>query len=413
MALFLAMMISACKTDDPVSSGSCVTTFDCEEGFECINQKCVDPTGGGDTDTPDKDTDTPSIDDDDQASPDELTDETPDEQGDDLPSDELLDEDDASDDLLPDGTDTTPLDDGVVTDADAPSSCEGVTCGGHGTCKVAGGVATCTCYAGYQDNDHDNTCITVCEYAGLECGATAQCDDSSGIPTCVCKADYQDNDNNDTCLPTCTKAALTCTGGECDDANGTAHCVCTDTDYQDNNNDGTCNPTCAKAVADGLVCAVHATCDDSTGTAACACNDGYINLPNCTDCAANFHTDGSGNCLPDQGCQPSNADCNGHGTCSDATGMPVCTCVEGYAAPTCATCADGYQDSDTNGTCLADCTDTCGQGGLFPSHGDCVYSGGNAACVCATGWENPILINSIWPECSCDVNDTDPSFPCI
>jgi len=131
--------------------------------------------------------------------------------------------------------------------------------------------------------------------------------------------------------------------------------------------------------------------------------------------------------VPNQSCTPNY--CNGHGTCSDASGMPVCTCDTGYTGTTCNQCASGYQDSDGNGTCLEDCTATCGQDGtiLYPeSHGSCVYSGGIASCVCDQGWENPwdgvpsyiCTINpsackpSVFlPECSqCKIFDPPPEY---
>ena len=434
LALVLIAVIHSCKTEDPFTVGSCVASFDCDAGFECIDKECVKIEGGGDTDTKD-DSDAPDMGQDTATPDDVISDETPDEGADGLfPGDD--DEIDVDVDGLPDsqteeeadvaadGADvptegeSMPVDDAAVpdvdldtdTDVDSSNLCSGVTCGGHGSCKVVGGVADCTCYSGYQDNDGDNVCLPMCAYSGLDCASNhAYCDDTTGTPHCVCNSGYQDNDLNNTCTANCTTANLTCTGGTCSDANGTAHCTCTDTNYQDNDNNGTCLPTCATA---GLTCS-NGSCEDSSGTATCVCNTGYANPPNCTDCATDFHKDGV-NCVPNVTC-PVNY-CNGHGTCSDATGSPVCSCNAGYALPQCATCADGYQDSDTNGTCLEDCDDSCGQaGGLFAteSHGSCQYSGGNASCVCEAGWENPILIwPPMSPECSsCDTSNPPAAYP--
>ncbi|HNT28371.1 MAG TPA: hypothetical protein PKH10_09360 [bacterium] len=414
--MVMAALIYSCSTEDPVSGG-CITAFDCEDGYSCIGGECVNNGGGGDTDKVD-DADLPVGDD--GEAPDETPDETTEEEG---PEEDGLTVDD--DQPVGEGDETPDM----VTDADVDDAalCSGVTCGGHGTCKVEGGVAVCQCYEGYQDKDGDNVCLVNCANSGLNCGTAThdKCDDSSGMPKCVCDpvADYQDNDENGTCLPTCAKAGLTCTGGTCDDSTGTAKCTCTDTNYQDNDNNGTCEPTCAFA---NPSCALHSHCDDAGGTATCVCDDGYITPPACTTCDTNFHSDGSGNCLPNQGCQPNNADCNGHGTCSDSGGVPVCSCFTGYTGTYCTTCATGYQDQSVPGTCLPDCNASCAQNPLLvcpDSHGHCDYSGGSAVCVCDQGWENPSIILPVngtfcfgeqaspAPECSdCKISDPPPEY---
>jgi glycosidase len=56
--------------------------------------------------------------------------------------------------------------------------------GAHRTvCTVVGGVASCSCDAGYQDHDSDGTCAPTCALAALACGSNA-CDDSSGTAEC-------------------------------------------------------------------------------------------------------------------------------------------------------------------------------------------------------------------------------------
>ncbi len=62
--------------------------------------------------------------------------------------------------------------------------CDGVTCSGHGQCGVVAGGAICTCDPGYQDNDHDNSCLVTCQTSGLDCGELS-CSDASGQATCV------------------------------------------------------------------------------------------------------------------------------------------------------------------------------------------------------------------------------------
>ncbi len=443
-ALFLMVIIHACKTEAP-ASGTCITALDCDQaaGYECIDGQCVKTSVGGDTDT--KENDVTPDGSSDGVLPDDTTDAEEDGDGIVTESDGLPDiateadglpdiqpEGDDTDGVEPDDTDDAPVvDDGTVTETDTPvvddalpvddattpdtdtatSVCDGVTCGGHGNCNVVGGVADCTCYSGYQDNDNDNICLPQCAYSGLDCAANhAYCDDTTGTPHCVCNGGYQDNDLNNTCTANCTTAALTCTGGTCDDTTGTAHCTCTDINYQDNDNNGTCLPTCAKAVTEGLNCGTHGACVDTSGTASCVCNEGYTGT-GCANCAIGFHLSGS-DCVADQTC-PANYCNDPKGTCSTPAGVPVCTCSTGYTGTTCLDCADGYQDADLNGTCLEDCTDTCGQdGGLFKteSHGSCQYSGGNAECVCESGWLDPLIY---WPPmvpecCECD-HDNPPA----
>ncbi len=429
--LMFPLFFPGCTPPGAGTDFPCRGNFDCANGYECVEKECVkieemdddvslsdvvtisDHEGENTGDDFD-DTNDMSV-----VSDTAVSDSKPDEDG------ETVLDDDAD---LPTDGDVVPSDDGPAPDIDLPTSCDGVTCGGHGICKIESGSPVCQCYEGYQDKDGDLICLPNCAYSGLDCGPTThtKCDDSSGIAKCVCDTGYQDYDGDSVCKPTCATAGLNCTGGTCDDSSGTARCICTDPNYQDNDNNGTCLPTCVKAIADGtLSCTTHAHCDDSSGTVTCVCNDGYINPPACSTCAPNFHSDGSGNCVPNQSCTPNY--CNGHGTCSDASGMPVCTCDTGYTGTTCNQCASGYQDSDGNGTCLEDCYFSCGQkpAALCPeSYGSCQYSGGVASCVCDQGWENPPVVMhsayslcvggtySILPECSqCKISDPPASYP--
>lgn len=68
---------------------------------------------------------------------------------------------------------------------------------------------------------------------------------------------------------------------------------------------------------------------------------------------------------------------------SDTARATVSACPLGYAAPACSTCAPGYQDNDSNGTCLP----TCATSPLFcGSHEICSDASGTATCVCRTGY---------------------------
>ena len=66
--------------------------------------------------------------------------------------------------------------------------------------------------------------------------------------------------------------------------------------------------------------------------------------------------------------------CGGNSSCDDSSGTAICACAEGYAGTDCTDCAAGYQDNDSNGSCLVDCSNSaldCG------SHGSCSDSDGN------------------------------------
>lgn len=164
-------------------------------------------------------------------------------------------------------------------------------------CTDHHGGATCTdCAAGYQDNDRDGVCTPECSTSGLDCSNHGGCYDTSGTATCTCDphytgdhcstctTGYQDNDHDGTCLPTCANLGLTCNGGgSCDDGTGVAHCVCLEhhegatcgacePGYQDNDADGTCLPTCETAA---LPCPGHASCGDGSGHATCSCDPGW------------------------------------------------------------------------------------------------------------------------------------------
>ncbi len=130
-------------------------------------------------------------------------------------------------------------------------------CNDHGTCNDSSGTVVCQCDAGYQgencndcvgnyqDNDHDGTCEPSCASQTLDCGHGA-CDDSSGQVTCSCDEEYtgqycddcapgyQDNDHDGSCLETCATAAYTCSGiGVCADTSGVAKCDCNDGYHDD------------------------------------------------------------------------------------------------------------------------------------------------------------------------------------
>ncbi len=76
--------------------------------------------------------------------------------------------------------------------------------------------------------------------------------------------------------------------------------------------------------------------------------------------------------------------CGPHGKCSITGPAPVCECELGYAGPTCAACAPGFQDDDGNGFCSGACADvTCGP------HERCNEQAGRPVCACVVGYSLP------------------------
>ena len=84
----------------------------------------------------------------------------------------------------------------------------------------------------------------------------------------------------------------------------------------------------------------------------------------------------------EESCATENLMCNGHGTCSDASGTPVCVCNVEYSGASCGACSPGYQDKDADGTCTATCA-TVGE--ICNGHGSCDDSSGVTICVCDPG----------------------------
>lgn len=248
------------------------------------------------------------------------------------------------------------------------------------------------CPEGYQDNDHDGSCLADCKTSGLACAGHARCDDSQGVVTCVCEDGYQDNDHDGSCLATCDTALLDCgSGSRCHDEDGEALCQCDD-GLQDNDGDGECLPTCA---ASGEACGGHGTCHDDTGAVGCTCDAGYAG-DGCGVCAVGFQdNDGDGTCF--WNCDLSNLDCPAHGHCEDSSGEALCACDAAYDGIDCRACAAGYQDRDHDGECLPDCAtaqDPCN------GPGTCDDMSGEATCACDPGHQDFDGDGTCKPDCS-------------
>jgi len=318
-------------------------------------------------------------------------------------------------------------------DCEPDIKCNPFSCSGHGDCFDGGGIPVCTCHAGYQgakceqcangyqDNDGNKTCELTCTAAGYDCSGHGYCDEGSGVALCVCdegfgglhcsdcaKGYYA---QGDACVPVEECAEDTCSyHGQCSDDAGFPACMCDqgyqgkfcgscEEGYQDKNQDGQCEETCGES---GLDCGMHGVCSDADGVPACACDIGWTG-DKCTDCADGFHKEGP-DCAANTYCKADS--CSGHGQCDATAGFPQCICSAGYQGEKCEQCADGYQDNDNDGTCLA----ACGELGPGCVDGQCLDASGEAVCVCDYGYQGTLCDQCLETEGGvelCDGLDND------
>ena len=300
--------------------------------------------------------------------------------------------------------------------ADAGQTCTPGMCGVHGVCDDSSGSAPCICDQGYRGakcdycasgytmDDDGVSCVAIDDL--FDAGATPTTPDAGVVPA-------YDAGSGGT-VKTCASTGLDCgSHGTCMDGSGSPYCSCDAgwagsncqrcaTGYQSSGS-GQCLATCATA---GLNCGAHGTCNDSSGTAACVCETGYSGA-SCDACASGWQdNDGNGTCT--KGCSLSGLNCGSHGSCTDASGTPKCTCETGYSGTTCASCASGYQDNDGNGTCLKNCATA----GLSCSTGQaCDDSSGTAKCVTSSNtdeWTFMVYLdgdNNLDGNASTDLNE--------
>ncbi len=253
------------------------------------------------------------------------------------------------------------------------------TADGFGECQCAAvtcasaGASRCGTHGSCQDTANGITCTCTTGYAGADCAA--------------CARGFQDNDGDGTCTASCASAPSCGAHGQCDDVSGSASCSCDEgyagadcttcaTGFQDADSDGTCKPSCATAM---IGCGLGGTCDDTSGTATCVCATNFAGAT-CARCADGFQDNDSNNTC-ESACL--NISCNMHGSCADTTGRVVCTCNAGFGGVACAGCAPGFQDNDNNGTCTA----TCATAGLScERRSSCVDTTGTASCQCVVGF---------------------------
>jgi hypothetical protein len=194
--------------------------------------------------------------------------------------------------------------------------CEGVTCGGNGSCAVRGGEAVCVCNAGFSLMG-TTMCVPSaggpCE--GVTCSAQGQCAVVNDAARCLCNPGFVANGTS--CEP---GAASPCNGVTCS-GHGTCavttanqpRCFC-DAGYVSGG-----ATSCVMAPANpcmGVTCGGNGTCAVANNLPLCVCN-------------ANYQPSGNLLCArTDDPC--AGVDCLGQGTCAVANDVPVCTCNNGF-----------------------------------------------------------------------------------
>lgn len=233
------------------------------------------------------------------------------------------------------------------------------------------------------------------------CSAREQCAETAIGPTCVCAEGFTGdgcrdcasgyeriNANQCDLIPIdCDDDASVCgahgacverSSGdacECDDLYTGRLCELCESGYQDNDADGSCRATCLEADLD---CKSPSRCSDARGTAVCECPVGYTG-DDCSLCALGYRDSGTA-CVPT--CAASATSCSRGQVCVDSPSGARCECAEGHAGARCESCAEGYREDPSTGSCLPSCD---GAAAACGEHGHCDDSAGFARCVCDLG----------------------------
>jgi hypothetical protein len=257
--------------------------------------------------------------------------------------------------------------------------CRYVTCSGKGMCHDEDGWPACACQVGYGGEDCSacetgfhldwkGRCLPDVSCAGQArnpCGSHGSCEDRSGVIECACDQGYEG--------PRCTLCASGYGRSEDDeclllvlgeggggvsqipprdrpDAGGSEE------PPKDDKPDGGPDASPGDESCTEDSCHERGHCDDSSGELECTCDEGYTGGA-CETCETGYVRNGA-DCVAIVPCMTTS--CGGHGGCDDATGLPICSCDEGYTGASCSECAPGFHETP-EGVCAPG--EPCTQGG--------------------------------------------------
>ncbi len=227
------------------------------------------------------------------------------------------------------------------------------------------------CFSNGSCNDNLTCVNNICEVATNPC-ANIECSSWQSCVAGVCKVQFGKCDTNGDCIGeqycdtnhNCVNPVNPCNGISC---SGFGTCVLSNG-----------SPTCfcnSGYHADGLNCVEDDNpCKDVVCDEWESCSEGICVLKSnrcerTADCLAEQTCDSNHNCInPSDPCE--GVTCSGFGTCAISGGNATCICSTGYHA-------DGL-------SCVKD-VDPC-ENVTCSGHGSCVVSGSNPVCVCDSGY---------------------------
>ena len=426
LIIIFVLVLTGCMDEDGGLIESCLTNFDCEEGFKCENNECVAESGGNNemSALPDEDRGEPILPKQDTDSTTDSEDIAPDETVDEKVIDETIlpdednpqiDSDDSSDEVIPESddeptdsdtevvVDETPDEDNVVVCGNGivggTEVCDdGINDGSYGTCNPDCTLAIhCGdgkknglefCDSGENNGEYDY-CAADCRSAGPRCG-----DGSVDIGNENCD-DGTNNGSYGYCLANCQSLGPRCGDGVINGSFG----------FEDCDDGNAITETCEYGEDNCTVCAED--CTLQPGVIA-GCGDGVIDLPNGEEC------DDSNNVT--ETCDYGESSCT---VCS-------ATCKE--VSGTTSFCGDGNKqyNEECELTDTKQCDEMAGKGYVNSIEEECVLCLGydTADCDCATGFRKDEADEEICKdinECdentdNCDTNaacsNTSGSFTC-
>ena len=336
--LFLCFVFVACATDD--DNTSCVTAFDCPDGYSCIDSVCRAPSAETDAD----------------------------QNGDDGSQDMTESPDSGNSEGPEPGEFETPII-GGDDDPDNHGDINGCpnACSGFGDCDSATGICTC------REN-----------HGGADCSECAEGYHLEAVD------DDEDGDGKVSCAPNLTCNPNPCNNNGCREEGNTVVCTCSTSKHQ--------GGRWCESCADGYLLNNGGECKEDCSLKTCTppqkCGIDYAsNEASCNACENEYYT--GTDC---KSCDPVHF-CNGHATaCVVEGGTEKCTCEAAYTGSTCNTCASGYFQS--NGVCIKSCdTNKCFKShscsgtsiiglemtGTVSGHGTCSNTTGE--CICDSGWK--------------------------